>query len=213
MMNRIDQLIAKLCPNGVEFKTFLECGTYIRGITYNKSQEINSNNEGRLVLRANNINLSTNTLLMKDVKKVSMDVKVSSKQLLKKNDILICAGSGSREHIGKVAFVHEDMNVTFGGFMAVLRVKDVINSKYLFHILTGREFKRHLEKCLNSSTINNLNSGIVNSFVIPVPPLPVQEEIVRILDRFTELETELEAELEARKKQYEYYRDKLLTFK
>ena len=47
---------------------------------------------------------------------------------------------------------------------------------------------------------------------IPLPPLPIQEEIVRILDKFTTLEAELEAELEARKKQYEYYKDNLLTF-
>ena len=46
----------------------------------------------------------------------------------------------------------------------------------------------------------------------PVPPQPVQEEIVRILDKFTALEAELEAELEARRKQYEFYRDQLLTF-
>ena len=48
---------------------------------------------------------------------------------------------------------------------------------------------------------------------IPVPPIPVQREIVRILDNFTSLEAELEVELEARKKQYEYYRDQLLSFK
>ena len=48
---------------------------------------------------------------------------------------------------------------------------------------------------------------------IPVPPLPVQQEIVRILDTFTEMEESLKEELELRKKQYEYYRDKLLTFK
>jgi type I restriction enzyme S subunit len=51
----------------------------------------------------------------------------------------------------------------------------------------------------------------IDNFLIPLPPLPVQEEIVRILDTFTELEAELEAEQEARKKQYEYYRNKLLT--
>ena len=64
-----------------------------------------------------------------------------------------------------------------------------------------------------SSTINNLNSSLMNGFEIPVPPLPVQHEIVRILDNFTSLEAELEAELEARRKQYEYYRDQLLSFK
>ena len=51
-----------------------------------------------------------------------------------------------------------------------------------------------------------------STFSIPVPPLEVQREIVRVLDTFQELETELEAELEARKKQYEHYRDSLLTF-
>lgn len=49
--------------------------------------------------------------------------------------------------------------------------------------------------------------------ILPVPPLPVQEEIVRILDSFTELTANLTAEITARKKQYEYYRDKLLSFK
>jgi type I restriction enzyme S subunit len=48
---------------------------------------------------------------------------------------------------------------------------------------------------------------------IPLPPLPVQEEIVRILDTFTELIAELTAEIELRQKQYEFYREKLLTFK
>jgi type I restriction enzyme, S subunit len=54
---------------------------------------------------------------------------------------------------------------------------------------------------------------VYSKFQIPIPPLPIQQEIVRILDKFTALEAELEAELEARKKQYEYYREKLLTFK
>ena len=52
----------------------------------------------------------------------------------------------------------------------------------------------------------------VLDFKIPVPPLEVQAEIVKILDTFTQLEAELEAELEARRKQYEFYRNQLLTF-
>lgn len=53
----------------------------------------------------------------------------------------------------------------------------------------------------------------LRNFRIPIPPLPIQQEIVAILDKFTQLEAELEAELEARRKQYEYYREKLLDFK
>ena len=76
-------------------------------------------------------------------------------------------------------------------------------------MLTGYLFKQHLEKTLNSSTINNLNSSVMNSFIIPVPPLPIQEEIVRILDKFAELTAELTAELAKRKQQYQYYKDNL----
>lgn len=57
-----------------------------------------------------------------------------------------------------------------------------------------------------------LNKKTLEALRIPVPPIPVQEEIVKVLDAFTALEAELEAELEARKRQYEYYRNKLLTF-
>jgi len=57
-----------------------------------------------------------------------------------------------------------------------------------------------------------INQKSLRDIKLPIPPIPVQKEIVQILDKFTSLEAELEAELEARKKQYEYYRDKLLTF-
>lgn len=211
-MSRLDELIAELCPNGVEYRTLGDCAEYVRGVVYNKSAEINDNSEGYKILRANNISLNTNTLNFDDVKVISKSVKVSPRQMLSKDDILICAGSGSKEHIGKVAYIESDMDYTFGGFMGVVRCNKLIHSKYLFHMLTGCLFKQHLEKTLNSSTINNLNSSVMNSFKIPVPPLPVQEEIVRILDNFAELTAELTAELSKRKQQYQYYRDMLLTF-
>ena len=62
-------------------------------------------------------------------------------------------------------------------------------------------------------SIPAINKSDVEKIQIPIPPLPIQQEIVRILDNFTKLEAELEAELEARKKQYDYYRNKLLAFK
>lgn len=58
-MSRLEDLIAELCPNGVEYKTLGNCTDYIRGVVYNKSSEINNNAEGYKVLRANNISLST----------------------------------------------------------------------------------------------------------------------------------------------------------
>lgn len=215
-MNEIYKLIEKLCPEGVSYKCFGDVCDYIRGITYNKAQEAKEYDKNTWkVLRANNITLATKTLNFDDIKEVVSTVKVKDSQHLQKGDILICAGSGSKEHIGKVAYIPENLEYIFGGFMAVIRCHKELNSRFLFHILTGSLFSKYLETALNTTTINNLNATIISGFRIPLPPLAVQQEIVRILDSFTELTTELNkkltAELTARRKQYEHYRDELLS--
>lgn len=210
-MSILNELIQDLCPNGVLYKYLGDVCDYVRGITYNKAQEAKeSNKDTWKVLRANNITLSTKTLNFDDIKEVVSTVKVKDSQHLQRGDILICAGSGSKEHIGKVAYISENLEYTFGGFMAVIRCHQELNSRFLFHILTGNLFSSYLETALNTTTINNLNASIMSNFCIPLPPLPVQQEIVRILDNFTELTAELTAELAARRKQYEHYRDELL---
>ena len=84
--------------------------------------------------------------------------------------------------------------------------------KYLYYFLATQK----LEELNLAGGVPSLTQTILNSLPIPIPPLHVQQEIVRILDKFTELETELEAkletELELRKQQYAYYRDQLLSF-
>ena len=197
----------------VEWKTLGEVCDYIRGITYNKSAET-TEVDGWKVLRANNITLETRKLNFNEVKHVKKTIRVRENQMLRKGDILICAGSGSKEHIGKTAYIESDIDYTFGGFMGVLRLKEekTISSRYLFHYIGSGAFTTYLGATLKSSTINNLNNGIISPFTIPVPSLRVQARIVEILDKFTQLEAELEAELEARKKQYAYYRDQLLNF-
>jgi len=194
----------------IEWKPLKEVAEYIRGVTYNKANE-SSNNIGYKVLRANNITLSNNTLNFDDIKVIKFDTKVKSSKMLYKNDILISAASGSREHVGKVAFIYQDIDYYFGGFMGVIRCNNNINSRYLFHIFTSYIFQDYLNEVLNSSTINNLNSKVMGSFKLPIPPLSVQTEIVKILDALTALTSELTSELILRQKQYEYYREKLLS--
>ncbi|GAA7029169.1 restriction endonuclease subunit S [Helicobacter pylori] len=209
-MNRIENLLHTLAPKGVEFRKLGDIGEYIRGVTYKKNQEINNLECGIKVLRANNIMLS-NHLNFEDIKVINKNVKIRKEQYLKKNDILICAGSGSSEHIGKVAFINTNFDYVFGGFMGVIRIREV-NSRFVYHIFTSNIFKQYLEKSLNTTTINNLNANILQNFLIPIPPLEIQQEIVKILDAFTELNTELNTELKARKKQYQYYQNMLLDF-
>ncbi|EAX1849312.1 restriction endonuclease subunit S [Salmonella enterica] len=202
----------------VEWRALSEVATYVRGLIYSKSNE-SADGQGLRVLRANNITLSGNHLNFNDIKVVRFDTKVKDSQKLYKYDILISAASGSREHVGKVAYIESDIDYYFGGFMGVVRCNGKLNARYLFHVLTSGMFQKYLDEMLNSSTINNLSSAVMGGFNIPIPcpnnpekSLAIQSAIVRILDKFTALTAELTAELTARKKQYNYYRDQLLSF-
>ena len=108
-------------------------------------------------------------------------------------------------------FYHE------GFFTPIIRLKVIIpketslNIRYLFHILSVKKMT------VKKSSVPNINANEIKGLIIPLPPLSEQERIVSILDRFealtTDLQSGLPAEIEARRKQYEYYREKLLTFK
>lgn len=99
--------------------------------------------------------------------------------------------------------------------IAILRNQDCIENGYLKHLLVNGTFETY---CFKNGTgpQNNISKAQLLRYRIPLPPLPIQQEIVRILDTFTnltaELTNKLNAELTARRKQYEYYRDELLTF-
>ena len=194
----------------VEWKKLGEIASYYRGVTYNKKQEVESNSGGIKILRANNITLDNNSLNFDDVKEIDNSVKIRDNQWLYPNDILICSGSGSKEHVGKVAYIDKEIGYAYGGFMGKLVTKSCLNSRYLFHILCGSIFKDYLKVALNSTTINNLNSEIINNFPIPTPSLPEQERIIGILDTFTASIDNLKAQIAQRRKQYEFYRDQLL---
>ena len=213
-LNKIEALIEKLCPEGVEFVELGEIATYTRGVSYKKSDE---QVDGSIrVLRSNNITLESNQLNFDNVKTLNSSVRVRSDQWLRNSDILISAASGSKAHVGKVAYVEHERDYSFGAFMAVVRIEknkqNFLNPKFLYYLLSSRSFEDYLALSLKSTTINNLNAGIMKKFRIPVPPLEVQRAIVEILDTFTALQQELEAELEARKKQYAYYREEQLSF-
>jgi len=88
--------------------------------------------------------------------------------------------------------------------------KNKIISKYMYYFLKSKE--QNIIDLQSDGGVPTINTTKVSNIIIPIPPLHIQSEIVRILDSFTELTTELTTELHARKKQYEYYRDKLLSF-
>jgi len=85
---------------------------------------------------------------------------------------------------------------------------NLINARFLYHYL----LTQNIEKLNTAGGVPSLTKTVLDRIQIPLPPIPVQEEIVRILDKFTKLTAELTAELTARKQQYEYYRDELFAF-
>lgn len=158
---------------------------YVRGVTYAKQDEVT--NGGWPVLRANNIDALTSKLNLSDIKLVSTALNFSDAQHLKKNDILICAASGSANHVGKVAFIEEDTPYYFGGFMAVLRCNDRIEPRFLFECLRVENFRAHLAKSIAGANINNLKASIVHSYLIPLPPLAIQHEIVAEIESYQKI--------------------------
>ena len=129
---------------------------------------------------------------------------VSSTSTFNNEDTPIVGHIGSA---GKVSWGAGKHYVTYNGTICKPKNKNELNSRYLYHVLLSL----HLEKYVKGSQ-PFLSSSDFETIKIAVPPLEVQNEIVKILDKFGKLEAELEAELEARKSQYKYYRNKLLSF-
>lgn len=146
-------------------------------------------------------------------------VKISASEnqhKVKYGDVLFTGSSEIAEEAGMSSSVtiKFDSTVYLNSFSFGVRFNDDIQlipefSKYLFR---SRLMRTEIVKTANGVTRFNVSKARFKKILIPIPPLRVQEEIVRILDTFTELTAELTAELAARKKQYTYYRDKLLTF-
>jgi type I restriction enzyme S subunit len=132
-------------------------------------------------------------------------------RILKKGDFIISNSmSFGRPYILNIDGAIHD------GWASISDFGNKLNSDYLYHYLSSNLVQSYWISRINSGSVSNLNSDIIKSLELPIPPIKVQEEIVRILDTFSENTAEntaeLTAELTARKKQYTYYRDKLLTF-
>lgn len=157
---------------------FTSCsGTIFSDENVNKSGIHNQNDIA--ILRANNIDLRTNSLDFSDVKYLNSDFSINPEHKLLKNDILVCGASGSKNHVGKVAFIKEDLDYYFGGFMFVLRSKtNVFLPEFVFEILASDYFRTFLSKVSGGTNINNLNLNMIKNFKIPLPDMETQKTIV-----------------------------------
>ena len=109
-----------------------------------------------------------------------MVVDVSKK--VKKDSLLICTASGSKSHLGKVAYIDDDYGFAFGGFMGMLTPSESLLPRYFFHLMTSCAYKDFIADLADGANINNLKFSDLQRFPVPLPPLPDQRRIVAILD-------------------------------
>ena len=147
-----------------------------RGVTFEKTAQRLTPTK-TIVLTADNITLDGR---LEVTKKIFVDdsVAFSDDSKLKADDIFICMSSGSKKHIGKVAFIESDTNYYAGGFMGILRAKkDECLPKYLYYILNSSLVKRMITDESGGSNINNLSSRI-GTLTLPTPPIPIQQDVI-----------------------------------
>lgn len=202
-MSRLEQLIQKLCPDGVEYKTLGEIAIDIyRGAGITREQVAET---GIPCVRYGEIYTTYGIWFEKCVSYTS-EADIVSKKYFGHGDVLFAITGESVEDIAKSCVYVGHEKCLAGGDIVVLKHNE--NPKYIAYALSTTEAKIQKSKGKVKSKVVHSSVPAIQAIKIPLPPLAVQREIVRILDSFTELT----AELTARKKQYEYYRDLLLTF-
>lgn len=192
-MSKLERLINELCSNGVEFKKIKNSYTRIKGtpITAGKMKEIASD-DGEIKIFAGGKTVIN-----------AHEADIPNANITRVPAVLV-------QSRGVIDAVYYDKPFTFKNEMWAYTADNPIKVKYLYYILKNN-IEHFREAASGMGSLPQISLRVTEEFIIPLPPLPVQEEIVRILDKFTELSAELSAELTARKQQYEYYRDDLLS--
>lgn len=211
-MSKLQELINKLCPNGVEFKPLREIGDFFGGLT-GKSKEDFIDGNARFISYMNVFSNPALKLDLPDFVKINDGEK---QNMVQYGDILFTGSSETPNECGMSSVVTTKPSepLYLNSFCFGFRLIDIntFNLDFLKHLLRSYEVRSQIAKTANGVTRFNISKKLFANIMIPVPPIEVQEEIVRILDSFSDYAAELQAELQARKQQYEYYRNLLLTF-
>ena len=205
-MSKIEQLIAELCPDGVEYFKMWELTTWDKRFNEVENHKQPTINRHRYLLAKDLRKMVSDNGDIRLLATGNIEDGMTDEGLagayLKQGEIVAIPWGGT----ARVKY-HKGKYVTADNRIACVNNPSQLVCKYLYYWMLNRI--QELESFYRGSGIKHPSMNKVLHMAVPVPPLPVQEEIVRILDTFTQLEAELEAELEARRSQYEYYRERL----
>ena len=204
-MSRIAELMKLRCPHGVRFEALgnlLEPGTNIRwsDVPGKAFQYIDLTSVDRITHSIG----ETETI-------TGENAPSRAQQVVREGDVLF---GTTRPMLKRYCIVPAEFNgqIASTGYCVLRPKTDRLLTNFLFHVIGTVEFYEFVEANERGASYPAIPDGVVKEFRVPVPPVEVQEEIVRVLDFFQSLEAELEAELEARRIQYAHYRDSLLSF-
>ena len=204
-MSQIDKLIADLCPDGVEFKRISDVSSKGSKIKWGQvgNAEYQYIDLGAVEPRTRQIG-KTQTIN-------SCNAPSRAQQIVHSGDIIFATTRPTQLRWALIPDSY-DGQVVSTGYCVIRPDRSSIITNYLAHTLGTTTFLKYLKANQILGNYPSIPDSRIQEFRIPVPPLEVQREIVRVLDKFTQLEAELEAELEARHRQYEHYRAILLSF-
>ena len=205
-MSKLDELLRELCPDGVEYKKLGEIATISRGGNFQKKDFLT---EGVPCIHYGQIYTKYGLFADKTFTFISEECAKKQK-MARPNDIVMAVTSENIEDVCKCLAWLGDEPVAVSGHSAIIHHNQ--NAKYLVYYFHSQMFFAQKRKLAHGTKVIEVTPDALVDIALPVPPIEIQREIVRILDNFTNLTAELTAELTARGIQYSYYRNKLLTF-
>ena len=203
-MSKLDELLRELCPDGVEYKKLGEIATISRGGNFQKKDFLT---EGVPCIHYGQIYTKYGLFTDKTFTFISEECAKKQK-MAQPNDIVMAVTSENIEDVCKCLAWLGDEPVAVSGHSAIIHHNQ--NAKYLVYYFHSQMFFAQKRKLAHGTKVIEVTPDALVDIALPVPPIEIQCEIVRILDNFTNLTAELTAELTARKTQYGFYREKLL---
>ena len=202
-------LLQMIQAEKVEWKTLGEVGTLIRG---NGLQKKDFTETGVPAIHYGQIYTHYGFETKKTISFVSAEL-ANKLRKVDKGDVVITNTSENLEDVGKAVLYLGEQQAVTGGHATIFKPNyEIIEGKYFVYFTQSDWFASEKRKYAKGTKVIDVSATDMEKIKVPIPSLEIQQKIVKILDKMTELEATLEAELSQRRRQYEYYRNALLDF-